>query len=63
VTLPAPLPTTQHGTALEQARSRLIPLTFGFGCSTESTGFLTVNVFARDGRGRNRATEIRVNVR
>jgi hypothetical protein len=64
VTLPAPLPTTQHGTALVQARSsRQFPLIFGFGCGTDSTGFLTVNVLARDGRGRNRSAEIRVNVR
>lgn len=64
VTLPAPMLTSQFGTALVQARSsRKFPLDFSFGCSTDRTGTLTVGVRARDGRGRDRSTEILVSVR
>lgn len=64
VTLPAPMLTSQFGTALIEARSsRRFPLDFSFGCSTDRTGTLTVNVRARDGRGRDRSAEIQVAVR
>ena len=64
VTLPAPMLTSQFGTALIEARSsRRFPLDFSFGCSTDRTGTLTVNVRARDARGRDRAAEIQVAVR
>ena len=63
VTLPAPLPIRPIGTALTQARSETFPLEFSFGCSTDRNGVLTVTVHARDSRGRDRTSEVRVEVR
>jgi hypothetical protein len=64
VTLPAPLPITPFGTALVQARSQLtFPLDFSFGCGTDRRGTLVIVVNARDGRGLDRSTEVRVGVR
>jgi hypothetical protein len=47
VTLPAPVPTVQFGTALHQAR-QTFPLSFDLGCGFVRTGTAFVDV---DGRG------------
>lgn len=53
ITLPAPVPTTQFGTALIQARgTQTFPLTLGLGCGVGTRGTVTVIVITRDGRGR-----------
>jgi hypothetical protein len=53
VTLPAPVPTTQFGSALEQARSgQSFPLTVGIGCGTGTTGSVRIFVETRDSQGR-----------
>jgi hypothetical protein len=53
VTLPAPVPTTQFGTALDNARSgQAFPVTFGIGCGTEHTGTVQILVETRDAQGR-----------
>jgi hypothetical protein len=64
VTLPAPVPTLQFGSALIAARSqRAFPLTFPFGCGTGRTGTLVVVVVFIDEQGRERTAEARVAVR
>ena len=63
VTLPAPILTTQYGTALVQARSvRSFPLDFLFGCGTGRRGTIVVVVQTDDGRGKNHSSELRVQV-
>lgn len=63
VTLPAPMLTRQFGTALVNARSsRTFPFHFDFGCGTDRRGTITMNVRARDGRGRDEDAELRVGV-
>jgi hypothetical protein len=53
VTLPAPVMTTQFGSALIEARSsRTFPLTLGLGCGTAPRGTVTVIVVTRDAGGR-----------
>lgn len=53
VTLPAPVPATQFGSALVQARqTRVFPLTVGLGCGTGQRGTITVIVVTRDQNGR-----------
>jgi hypothetical protein len=53
VTLPAPVPTTQFGSALVQARqTRVFPLTVGLGCGTGQRGTITVIVVTQDQNGR-----------
>jgi hypothetical protein len=60
VTLPAPVLTTQYGTALINAReARTFPLDFNFGCGTGRTGTLAVLIVLRDGRGRDRTVDLR----
>ena len=45
VTLPAPIPTAQFGSALVQARTAAtFPVNVGFGCSTASTGTVAMSV-------------------
>jgi hypothetical protein len=64
VTLPAPLPTTQFGTALVDARSgTTFPLTLGIGCGTGSTGTITVTVVTVDATGRQSSAQTTVIVR
>jgi hypothetical protein len=64
VTLPAPVPTVQAGSALIEARSqRTFPLTFPFGCGTRRTGTLVVVVTVSDDRQRESTAEARVAVR
>jgi hypothetical protein len=48
ITLPAPVPTVQFGTALNQARSQTFPLSFDPGCGFARRGTVLVIV---DGRG------------
>ena len=63
VTLPAPVMTTQFGTALVQARSaRSFALDFGFGCGTGRLGTIVVVVLAQDGRGRDHSSKLQVQV-
>ena len=63
VTLPAPVPTTQFGSALEQARSgQSFPLTIGIGCGTGTTGSVRIFVETRDSQGRTAMGQATVNV-
>jgi hypothetical protein len=64
VTLPAPVMTTQFGTALVQARSaRSFPLNLHVGCTTARSGILIIVVDTRDNRGRRDSGQVRVTVR
>src|SRR5262249_10533780 len=49
ITLPAPVPTVQFGTALNQARSQTFPLSFNPGCGFLPTGTVAVVVEGRGG--------------
>ena len=52
VTLPAPVPTAQFGSALVQARSQVtFPVTVGTGCGTASTGTVVLAVQMTDANG------------
>jgi hypothetical protein len=63
VTLPAPLPTTQFGTALADARAQSFPVTLGVGCGTGHTGSLSIFVDTRDERGHRGSGQTTVTVR
>jgi hypothetical protein len=64
VTLPAPVPTQQFGSALVAARAdRAFSLTFPFGCATRRTGTLVIVVVTSDEEGRERTAEASVAVR
>ena len=64
VTLPAPVPTTQFGTALENARSgQVFPVTFGIGCGTGRIGNVQILVEMRDSQGRTAMGRATVSVR
>lgn len=64
ITLPAPVPTTQFGTALVQARqTSVFPLAVGLGCGTGVRGTITVVVTTRDQIGRMRTGQVSVLVR
>ena len=64
VTLPAPVPITQFGSALEQARSgQAFPLTVGIGCGTGNTGHVRILVETRDSQGRTGMGQATVGVR
>jgi hypothetical protein len=64
VTLPAPVPTTQFGSALVQARqTRVFPLTVGLGCGTGQRGTITVIVVTRDQSGRMTTGQVSALVR
>ena len=64
VTLPAPVPTTQFGSALVAARSqRTFPLILGIGCGTGHIGTVVIFVDTRDDRGRTRSGQVTVVVR
>jgi hypothetical protein len=53
VTLPAPVLTSQFGSALVEARqTRLFPVSFGLGCGFGTRGTLTGVVVTRDDNGR-----------
>jgi len=64
VTLPAPVPTKQFGSALAEARSsQIFPLTVRFGCGTAARGTVFVNVGTSDIKGRQTMTHLSVDVR
>jgi hypothetical protein len=63
VTLPAPVPTTQFGSALDRSRSQSFLLTIGIGCGTGHTGRVQIIVEARDALGRTRSGVANVTVR
>lgn len=64
VTLTAPVLTREFGSALVQARSaRTFPIDYGFGCATGRTGTIVIEVWARDGHGRDRSMNLRAVVR
>ena len=62
VTLTAPVPTTQFGTALEQSRGLSFATTPGFGCGVGRTGTLVVVVDTRDGMGHTNSARMSVGV-
>lgn len=64
ITLPAPVPTAQIGTALVQARSGVtIPVSVNFGCGTASAGTVSMTVHLTDANGVESARNLSVNVR
>ena len=64
VTLPGPVPTTQFGSALDNARSGLaFPVTIGIGCGTGKTGTMRIVVETRDSQGRTAMGQATVGVR
>lgn len=64
VTLPAPVPTTQFGSALDNARSpQAFPVTLGIGCGTGRTGNVQILVETRDAQGRTGMGRATVSVR
>jgi hypothetical protein len=64
VTLPAPVPTTQIGTALADARSaKVFPVTLGIGCGTGHLGDVQILVETRDAQGRTGSGRASVTVR
>ena len=62
ITLPAPVPTTQFGTALEQSRGLSFPFTLGLGCGVGRTGNVVVIVDTSDGMGHRRTGRMNVTV-
>jgi hypothetical protein len=54
ITLPAPVPTTQFGSALDQSRGLSFPVTLGLGCGVGRTGTVLVIVDSHDGMGHTR---------
>ena len=64
VTLPAPVPTTQFGSALDDARSgQAFPVSIGIGCGTGQTGTMRIVVETRDSQGRTGMGQATVGVR
>ncbi|HEX4567077.1 MAG TPA: hypothetical protein VH138_10635 [Vicinamibacterales bacterium] len=64
VTLPAPVPTAQFGSALVEARQGVtFPVTVNFGCGTASAGTVTMAVHLSDANGgeSTRNLQVRVN--
>ena len=63
VTLPAPLPTTQFGSALSASRGGLqFPLRLGIGCGVGRSGTIVVQVTTRDAQGRLGSGSVRIAV-
>lgn len=64
VTLPAPVPMTQFGSALANARSpQAFPVTLGIGCGTGHEGTVRILVETRDAQGRTGSGRATVSVR
>jgi hypothetical protein len=64
VTLPAPVPTTEFGSALSASRGDLrFPLSLSIGCGVGRTGTISVHFNTRDGRGRIGSGRLNVSVR
>jgi hypothetical protein len=63
ITLPAPVPTAQFGSALVQARQGVtFPVTVNFGCGTASTGTVTMAVHLSDANGGASTRDLHVRV-
>ena len=63
VTLPAPVPTAQFGSALVQARQGVtFPVTVNFGCGTASTGTVAMTVHLSDANGAQSTSTLHVRV-
>jgi hypothetical protein len=64
VTLPAPVLTTQFGSALVEARqTRLFPVSLGLGCGFGTSGNLVVVVLTRDDNGQMNSGQVSALVR
>jgi hypothetical protein len=64
VTLPAPVPTTEFGSALSASRDDLrFALSMGVGCGVGRNGTISVHFNTRDGRGRMGSGHLNVSVR
>jgi len=64
VTIAAPIPTTQFGSALVQAGSvTTVPLTLAIGCGTGTQGHILVIVDTSDDLGRRSSQQVKVTVR
>lgn len=64
VTLPAPIPTVEFGSALVEARrSRNFPVDFRFGCGTLGAGTISMRVRTRDANGVDGVQNLNVAVR
>jgi len=64
ITLPAPVPTTQIGTALENARGdKFFSLSTGVGCGVGHTGSIVVVVDTQDDHGHKGSGRVDLNVR
>jgi hypothetical protein len=63
VTLPAPIPTTEFGTALADSRAQAFALSVGIGCDTGHTGNLVIVVDTRDALGHRGSSQTTVIVR
>lgn len=64
ITLPAPVPTAQFGSALVQARSAAtFPVSVNFGCGTASAGTVTMLVNLTAANGVQSVRNLSVNVR
>ena len=61
VTLPAPVPATQFGSALDQALR--FPVSLGIGCGVGRSGTVLVIVQSRDGTGRHSTGRMSIAVR
>jgi hypothetical protein len=59
VTIPAPIPTTQFGSALAEAR-RTFPIDVRFGCDTGTTGTIVLTVHLVDAMGRTDTRQLTV---
>lgn len=63
VTLPAPVPTTQFGSALAASRGGLqFPLRMGIGCGVGRSGTIVVQVTTRDASGRSGSGSVTIGV-
>jgi hypothetical protein len=64
ITLPAPVPTAQIGSALVQARSQAtFPVVVGFGCGTASAGRVLMGIHLTDANGIESVKNLSVTVR
>jgi hypothetical protein len=64
ITLPAPVPTTQIGSALETARGDMFfSLSTGVGCGLGHTGSIVVIVDTQDDQGHKSSGRVDINVR
>jgi hypothetical protein len=64
ITLPAPVPTAQVGSALVLARSQAtFPVKVGFGCGTANVGTVAMRIHLADASGIESVSTLSVNVR